>query len=59
MTHKEVKKSVIPEGDFQTQEGTLEENWARWNLESDKYLCQPEEKTGNSFTGRGQQVFLC
>jgi hypothetical protein len=44
MTKKEVKKSVIPEGDFQTKEGTLEENWARWNLESEKYLCIKEDK---------------
>eukprot|EP00972_Heterocapsa_arctica_P100355 14799448-Heterocapsa_arctica.AAC.1 len=35
MTKKEVKKSVIPEGDFQTKEGTLGENWIRWNHESE------------------------
>eukprot|EP00972_Heterocapsa_arctica_P006350 931996-Heterocapsa_arctica.AAC.1 len=40
MTKKEIKQSVIPEGDFQTKEGTLEENWIRWNHESETYLCQ-------------------
>eukprot|EP00972_Heterocapsa_arctica_P088327 13025877-Heterocapsa_arctica.AAC.1 len=35
MTKKDVKKSVIPEGEFQTKEGTLDENWIRWNKESE------------------------
>ena len=46
MTKKQVKDSIIPEGDFKTIEGTLEENWKRWNNESENYLCQKEEKSG-------------
>eukprot|EP00972_Heterocapsa_arctica_P090698 13382942-Heterocapsa_arctica.AAC.1 len=39
LTKKEVKKEIIPEGDFKTKEGTLEENWIRWNQEAETYLC--------------------
>eukprot|EP00972_Heterocapsa_arctica_P012726 1869185-Heterocapsa_arctica.AAC.1 len=43
MTKQKVKKSVIPEGSFNTKEGTLEENWIRWNQEAETYLCQKED----------------
>eukprot|EP00972_Heterocapsa_arctica_P106505 15687859-Heterocapsa_arctica.AAC.1 len=56
MTKKEVKHSVIPEGDFHTKEGTLEDNWARWNQEAETYLCHKEDKRGTEFRGRGQTV---
>eukprot|EP00972_Heterocapsa_arctica_P092511 13644843-Heterocapsa_arctica.AAC.1 len=56
MTKKDVNGSVMPEGDFQTKEITLEENWIRWNQESETYLCQTEDKQGQYFRGRGQTV---
>eukprot|EP00972_Heterocapsa_arctica_P010038 1475298-Heterocapsa_arctica.AAC.1 len=31
ITKKEAKKGIIPEGDFQTREGMIEENWIRWD----------------------------
>jgi hypothetical protein len=56
MTKKEVKNSFIPEGDFRTKNGTLEENWMRWNRESEVYLCHKEDKREHKFKGRGQKV---
>eukprot|EP00972_Heterocapsa_arctica_P010543 1548490-Heterocapsa_arctica.AAC.1 len=56
MTKKEVKKGIIPEGDFKTEEGTLEENWIRWNQEAETYLRHQEDKRGKEFRGRGQKV---
>eukprot|EP00972_Heterocapsa_arctica_P094583 13948123-Heterocapsa_arctica.AAC.1 len=35
ITKKEAKKGVIPEGDFKTREGTIEENWIRWNQDAE------------------------
>ncbi len=46
MTKKEVKKGIIPEGDFKTKEGTVEEHWIRWNQEAETYLCHKEDKRG-------------
>jgi hypothetical protein len=44
MTKKEVKHSIIPEGDFKTKSGTLDENWSRWNQEAELYLSHKEDK---------------
>eukprot|EP00972_Heterocapsa_arctica_P114121 16440876-Heterocapsa_arctica.AAC.1 len=55
MTKKEVKKGIIPEGGFKTKEGTVEENWIRWNQEAETYLCLKEDKRGKEFRGRGQK----
>ncbi len=46
ITKKEAKKNSIPEGDFKTKEGTIDENWIRWNQASDTYLCHQEDKRG-------------
>eukprot|EP00972_Heterocapsa_arctica_P030908 4546107-Heterocapsa_arctica.AAC.1 len=43
---KEAKKGHIPEGDFKTKEGTIDENWVIWNQESETYLCHQEDKRG-------------
>eukprot|EP00972_Heterocapsa_arctica_P050838 7471760-Heterocapsa_arctica.AAC.1 len=56
ITKKEAKKSIIPEGDFKTTYGTIDENWIRWNQEAEPYLCHQEYKRGKEIKGRGQQV---
>eukprot|EP00972_Heterocapsa_arctica_P098625 14555392-Heterocapsa_arctica.AAC.1 len=43
---KEAKKGNIPEGEFRTKEGTIDENWIRWNQEAETYLCHQEDKRG-------------
>eukprot|EP00972_Heterocapsa_arctica_P039110 5759141-Heterocapsa_arctica.AAC.1 len=55
ITKKEAKKGNTPEGDFNTKEGTIEENWISWKQEAETYLCQSEDKRGNKFKGRGQK----
>eukprot|EP00972_Heterocapsa_arctica_P060364 8902973-Heterocapsa_arctica.AAC.1 len=50
------KTSIIPEGDFKTNDGTIEEHWIIWNQEANAYLCRQEYKRGKEFKGRGQQV---
>eukprot|EP00972_Heterocapsa_arctica_P084079 12387025-Heterocapsa_arctica.AAC.1 len=55
-TKKEAKKGIIPEGGFKTKEGTIEQNWIRWNQEAETYLCHQEDKRGTEFKGRGQKV---
>eukprot|EP00972_Heterocapsa_arctica_P075613 11154641-Heterocapsa_arctica.AAC.1 len=49
ITKKEAKKGIIPEGDFQTKEGTIEYNWIRWNQEAEAYLYRQEDKRGKEF----------
>jgi hypothetical protein len=51
-----VNNSCIPEGDFKTSTGTLDENWSRWNQESELYLCHKEDKREMEYKGRGRQV---
>eukprot|EP00972_Heterocapsa_arctica_P040161 5917617-Heterocapsa_arctica.AAC.1 len=34
LAKKEVKRGTIPEGDFKTKYGTLDDNWVRWNQEA-------------------------
>ncbi len=46
MTKQEVKDFEFPEGDFKTKSGTLNDNWNRWNDESELYLCHKEDKRG-------------
>jgi hypothetical protein len=55
-TKKEVKKWDIPEGDFETQTGTIDQNWKRWNEHAENYLCEQEGKTGKEYKGRGQDT---
>eukprot|EP00972_Heterocapsa_arctica_P044830 6615195-Heterocapsa_arctica.AAC.1 len=55
ITKKEAKKGITPEGDLHTKEGTIEENWIRWNQEAETYLCHHEDKRGKEFKGRGQK----
>eukprot|EP00972_Heterocapsa_arctica_P078544 11584145-Heterocapsa_arctica.AAC.1 len=55
ITKKEAKKDIIPEGDSQTKEGTIEEHWVRWNQEAETYLCHQEDKRGKELKGRGQK----
>eukprot|EP00972_Heterocapsa_arctica_P109501 16122544-Heterocapsa_arctica.AAC.1 len=52
ITKKEAKKSIIPEGDFKTKDGTIDENWIRWNQEAETYICHQEDKRGKEFKGR-------
>eukprot|EP00972_Heterocapsa_arctica_P051810 7621545-Heterocapsa_arctica.AAC.1 len=56
ITKTEAKKGIIPEGDFQTKEGTIESNWIRWNQEAETYLCHQEDDRGKEFKGRVQKV---
>eukprot|EP00972_Heterocapsa_arctica_P088526 13052192-Heterocapsa_arctica.AAC.1 len=35
ITKKEAKKGNIPEGDFKTNEGTINNHWIRWNQEAE------------------------
>eukprot|EP00972_Heterocapsa_arctica_P113683 16438496-Heterocapsa_arctica.AAC.1 len=56
ITNKEAKKSIIPEGDFITKDGTIFKQKIRWNQEADAYLCHQEDKRGKEFKGRGQPV---
>eukprot|EP00972_Heterocapsa_arctica_P089347 13174153-Heterocapsa_arctica.AAC.1 len=56
ITKKEAKKGTIPEGDFKTTEGTIEEHWIIWNQEAGTYLCHQEDKRGKEFKGRGQKL---
>eukprot|EP00972_Heterocapsa_arctica_P015528 2285608-Heterocapsa_arctica.AAC.1 len=44
ITKKEAKKGNTPQGYFKTKEGTIEENWIRWNQESETYLCHQEDE---------------
>eukprot|EP00972_Heterocapsa_arctica_P012115 1777704-Heterocapsa_arctica.AAC.1 len=55
ITKKEANKGNIPEGDFNTKEGTTEENWIRWNQEAETYRCHQEDNRGKEFKGRGQK----
>eukprot|EP00972_Heterocapsa_arctica_P049671 7309236-Heterocapsa_arctica.AAC.1 len=55
ITQKEAKKGNIPEGDFKTKEGAIDENWIRWNQEAETYLCHQEDKRDTYFKGRGQK----
>ena len=55
-TKKEIKKWDIPEGDFETQNGTIEQNWKRWNEHAENYLCEQEEVTGKEYKGRGTEI---
>eukprot|EP00972_Heterocapsa_arctica_P041488 6117022-Heterocapsa_arctica.AAC.1 len=52
ITKTEAKKGSIPEGDFKLTEGTMDENWIRWNQEAETYLCHQEDKRGKEFKGR-------
>eukprot|EP00972_Heterocapsa_arctica_P008811 1293261-Heterocapsa_arctica.AAC.1 len=46
ITKREAKKGNIPEGEFQTKEGIIAENWIRWNQEAETYPCHQEDKRG-------------
>ena len=56
MTKKEAKDFEFPEGDFKTKSGNLNDNWNRWNEESELYLCHKENKRETTYKGRGKQV---
>eukprot|EP00972_Heterocapsa_arctica_P019232 2836738-Heterocapsa_arctica.AAC.2 len=43
-TSKESRTRGVPEGDFTEKEGTLDEDWIRWNESSENYLGQVEDK---------------
>ena len=58
ITKKEAKKNSIPEGDFKTKEGTIDENWIRWNQESETYLCHQEDEC-NIFQKKNSKARLC
>eukprot|EP00972_Heterocapsa_arctica_P088145 12998326-Heterocapsa_arctica.AAC.1 len=46
LTKKEVNTCNIPEGDFKTKEGTLEDSCIIWNQEAETYSCHQEDKRG-------------
>eukprot|EP00972_Heterocapsa_arctica_P099823 14726298-Heterocapsa_arctica.AAC.1 len=56
LTRQEARTREIPEGDCTGKEGTLDEDWIRWNESSDNYLGQVEDKLGQAFKGRGQTL---
>eukprot|EP00972_Heterocapsa_arctica_P070510 10415841-Heterocapsa_arctica.AAC.1 len=55
ITKKGAKKGNVPEGDFKTKEGTIDEHCTLWNQEAETYLCHQEDKRGKEFKGRGQK----
>eukprot|EP00972_Heterocapsa_arctica_P013173 1936787-Heterocapsa_arctica.AAC.1 len=46
ITKKYAKKGSIPERDFKTTEGTIDEHWIIPNQEADTYLCHQEDRRG-------------
>eukprot|EP00972_Heterocapsa_arctica_P012994 1908673-Heterocapsa_arctica.AAC.1 len=56
LTKKEARTGNIPEGDFATTEGSLDDNWIRWNQESETYLSRQEDKRGQEYKGRRQKA---
>eukprot|EP00972_Heterocapsa_arctica_P016895 2494282-Heterocapsa_arctica.AAC.1 len=56
LTKKEARTRNTPEGDFKTKEGTLDEDWIRWNQEGETYLSHQEDKRGQEYKGRGQKT---
>eukprot|EP00972_Heterocapsa_arctica_P097508 14385766-Heterocapsa_arctica.AAC.1 len=54
-TRKDARTREVPEGDFISKEGTLDEDWTSWNESSENYLGQVEDKLGQEHKGRGQQ----
>eukprot|EP00972_Heterocapsa_arctica_P003839 571764-Heterocapsa_arctica.AAC.1 len=56
LTRKEARTRDTPEGDFRIIEGTLDEDWARWNSEAETYLSHQEDNRGKEYKGRGQKA---
>eukprot|EP00972_Heterocapsa_arctica_P006377 935512-Heterocapsa_arctica.AAC.1 len=56
LTRKEARTRETPEGNYTNTEGTLDEDWIRWNKASENYLGQVEDKLGQEFKGRGQTL---
>ncbi len=53
---KEARSNHIPLGDSRTVEGSIDENWKRWNHESENYLCDLEGKNDKGHRGRGHKI---
>eukprot|EP00972_Heterocapsa_arctica_P076725 11315906-Heterocapsa_arctica.AAC.1 len=56
LTRKDARTREVPEGDVTEKEGTLDEDWIRWNASSENYLGQVEDTLGQEYKGRGQKL---